>query len=817
MCSASTNSGRDTSHATSSSQARERRTGLSCAECRRSKLKCDRAIPCQACVRRGCAAICPEGTLTATKGNKVLQARAQKLGEQVQSMTARIKELEAALSEAQSTVQSASRAPPPQVPEEPNREPDAEVHRLIEAVGSLAINDDGASKYHGSTSSSEYLTSLLPSDGTEKLAQRDPKFLGLPSEILNLLYAFPLGMPNCPHDTSIFACFIPSRETALELADAYWLCAAWQFTPILRSDFYENIFDSIYVSGEIVLDRIRPHELSLFFAILAAGLLWNNEPSAAYVRDQYDALARAAFSLAPIAKSVTCTTSQVLFCMVRFLNNVYRTCAEECWLLHGINVRISQMIALQYDGLAFKLEEKELQRRRLMFWELYTWDVWNGFVMGRVPSLRLEFTDCKFPANDSGHEQVSGEWGFHAWKFRYTAAILPATLRHAFSPGNMPYTSLIELDRKIRTFPMPSHLQLDLQSTNQRSWSMDLPTALQQLGCIFMKETNLLYLHRSYFAIAIHDDPVNPLSHSYGASVVATFRSACRMCLAAKGLYLLHPKALSQVWYYWSQLFSACVALAALVLGAPHCSLAQEALIELNSAVAFYEEGSTLCRPSKTMQILSKLKQRARDLYAQCRSQPSDPDHSKTALRSSDPETADEFGILNGRIGVIRHKSESPAHSPCADQALRKSQSPPTTSLNNLPLFPVQLHHSQIAQPQVPTIHPGNNPASFTNQMPTSFPTHDGSFMESGPSSTTYQDTLSRFLSFGPLESVPHPGYAQGLDPSYEFDMMSGQVPYNTGNGSAFQPTHDTNEGIVRRDTWSSFIDRLMADPTPHV
>lgn len=70
-------------------------------------------------------------------------------------MTARIKELEAALSEAQSTVQSASRAPPPQVPEEPNREPDAEVHRLIEAVGSLAINDDGASKYHGSTSSSE--------------------------------------------------------------------------------------------------------------------------------------------------------------------------------------------------------------------------------------------------------------------------------------------------------------------------------------------------------------------------------------------------------------------------------------------------------------------------------------------------------------------------------------------------------------------------------------------------------------------------------------------------------------------------------------
>lgn len=107
---------------------RERKVGMSCAECRRlvaflhtvwsglvsrgvsirSKLKCDRTFPCsvrlpfrqcstpgkrglhslQACIRRGCANICPDGrfiltvfimgylyciaagTLTATRGNK---------------------------------------------------------------------------------------------------------------------------------------------------------------------------------------------------------------------------------------------------------------------------------------------------------------------------------------------------------------------------------------------------------------------------------------------------------------------------------------------------------------------------------------------------------------------------------------------------------------------------------------------------------------------------------------------------------------------------------------------------------------------------
>ncbi|OWZ30832.1 hypothetical protein C347_03977 [Cryptococcus neoformans AD2-60a] len=34
---------------------------LSCAECRRLKLKCDRDIPCSNCVRRGCRELCPDG------------------------------------------------------------------------------------------------------------------------------------------------------------------------------------------------------------------------------------------------------------------------------------------------------------------------------------------------------------------------------------------------------------------------------------------------------------------------------------------------------------------------------------------------------------------------------------------------------------------------------------------------------------------------------------------------------------------------------------------------------------------------------------
>ena len=39
------------------------RGAISCAECRRLKLKCDKTVPCSSCKRRGCASICPNGSL----------------------------------------------------------------------------------------------------------------------------------------------------------------------------------------------------------------------------------------------------------------------------------------------------------------------------------------------------------------------------------------------------------------------------------------------------------------------------------------------------------------------------------------------------------------------------------------------------------------------------------------------------------------------------------------------------------------------------------------------------------------------------------
>ncbi|KAI0792135.1 hypothetical protein C8Q75DRAFT_754615 [Abortiporus biennis] len=589
-----------------------------------------------------------------------------------------------------------------------SREPDVQSNQppLADAIGSLAIGDEGATKFFGSTSSSEYLSTLLLSDGVEGNVEklRDPRYLDLPYEILALVYAFPFGLADCPYDKNIFLEWLPQRDRAQCLADAYFLNAAWMFSPIAQGEFQQEILNVIYQEEYPSFDFIHPHRLAIFFSVMAFGVAFKRD-SGPKLQEIYHALACACVSLHPISQGVTCSTVQAFFLFVRFLNHTVRTCAEQCWLIFGICVKVAQMVCyrftafkplshaskyrhsspsqmgLQCDGTTWNLDPNELQRRRIMFWELYTWDAWISFVMGRPPAMRLEETDCKFPWNDA-HPSAPQEPGFHAWKFRYTAACLPLTLKHAFNPGSLSYEQLLELDKKIRSFYVPSHLQVG----ENFKWSTHAPTALQQYNAIVVKETNLLYLHRSSCAIALRENPANPEAHKYGRSVEAAKSSACRMCNAMRNIYLIYPDQLGRVWYFWSGIYSSCTLLAAIVIGSPGCQAAKDALLMLKIAYGVYEEGSSRCRPPKTLEILDKMHQRAQQAFKDFHGQ-SDPSSSLSRVKV---EQTEELGVVGGRHGVLRHTDlRSNTASPESAQSiksLRSSQSPPNTaSLSPLP------------------------------------------------------------------------------------------------------------------------------------
>lgn len=77
-----------------------------CMECRRLKTKCDRAVPCAPCKKRGCDNICPDGLRA--RGTRNPTAEIESLTKHIQTMALRIRQLEGSLQAAQASQSSQS-------------------------------------------------------------------------------------------------------------------------------------------------------------------------------------------------------------------------------------------------------------------------------------------------------------------------------------------------------------------------------------------------------------------------------------------------------------------------------------------------------------------------------------------------------------------------------------------------------------------------------------------------------------------------------------------------------------------------------------
>lgn len=66
----------------------------------------------------------------------------------------------------------------------------------------------------------------------------------------------------------------------------------------------------------------------------------------------------------------------------------------------------SSFLPIDRDSGRWKVDGIETQRRRELFWELFTYDSWQCWTFGRPPSFALPHFDCKMPhLNDSSDEQ----------------------------------------------------------------------------------------------------------------------------------------------------------------------------------------------------------------------------------------------------------------------------------------------------------------------------------------------------------------------------------------------------------------------------
>ena len=255
--------------------------------------------------------MCPNGVIPERQRRKEA-GEGDILRRRNQVLTARVKELEAALAKATGGSAASPSSSGTLDSEATLKDPDD--HTLVESFGTLTIEDSGRTNWHGAHSPA---INLLPSEEPINVVGFQDQVFdeSLPPELSLVAATFPFTSPNvaATNMKEALRSFAPSYEEAIELCDCFFQHAAWLGTPCTRDRFLSGIVIPLYSAG--TWENERPDVLALFFAALAVGCMFDQR------RPQYDAYAfrlnkLCAASLA-LAKPIDRPTITALEALVR--------------------------------------------------------------------------------------------------------------------------------------------------------------------------------------------------------------------------------------------------------------------------------------------------------------------------------------------------------------------------------------------------------------------------------------------------------------------------------------------------------------------
>ncbi|KAK1218516.1 hypothetical protein PQX77_018842 [Marasmius sp. AFHP31] len=629
----------------------------------RLKLRCDKKIPCSSCVRRGCRSVCPTGTLTDTSGKRVTVSDTAVLHRKIDELGQRIRQLEDALSLLQASVSSEQHPLlrdeymrikfPPNLFEDTklkNEGVPAGTVDLADAVGTLTLDEGGRARYLGRTAGPE---SLL---GGEHLhsAEFESVHPSVSPEIAQLSRVFPFGegSPNTSHSFNLIILHLPDRTRARTLCETYLTQALWSNRIVMRDELIDEILTSVYTYIEslapssregLLLARVEdtpiptsPHRLAVLFFTLAIGTLVDSSESPYSIEAQklFD-LGKACLSLGNVLESSELATIQALVLIGVYYNHGGPWYSPETpWTSLGLCTKlahrmhtsllarttyvppVSQLIITvnlkklsDSESPKWNLDPKTINRRRVIFWELFFIDTFAGLSLGRPPGFSVPFIDCSFP-----DEPVDGaesedmkvlRWG---WKFckDVAAPIVTATL----TPKMPDYAIILDLDKKIREHDLPPIV------------GVDDPLYMQTRG-IRLSATTSIYIHRSFFVKAILDYPHDPLRSPYALSFLAAYDSASTVIQLDAEAFSRDPSWLSRRWGVFNSLMSAGVILGSIVTRCPTDGrMARKAYADLTSTLDMFSRISdSSSRAHAAHSILKELHSKATRILNQAHGQ----------------------------------------------------------------------------------------------------------------------------------------------------------------------------------------------------
>lgn len=189
---------------------------------------------------------------------------------------------------------------------------------------------------------------------------------------------------------------LPPKHVADHLLQSYHSSIHMNL-PILHWPTFEQDYEAVYKAGS--LHGIPPSWSSLFFAVLAVGVLFKTELSIAHTQKgkEYIETSRMLTDMWNDEYVIDHARAAILTSI--FLMETNMKSAAWTWLASA--VRISQDIGLHCETGSWSLMEGEMRRR--VWWGVYIWDRQMSLEVGR-PSM-IEDADCdvQLPAAIDDH------------------------------------------------------------------------------------------------------------------------------------------------------------------------------------------------------------------------------------------------------------------------------------------------------------------------------------------------------------------------------------------------------------------------------
>ncbi|KAL5527775.1 hypothetical protein ACEPAG_6576 [Sanghuangporus baumii] len=582
-------------------EVRRARGEISCAECRRHKLKCNKAIPCGTCIRKGCPDICPNGTLTPGQSTRhgLKDTDADVQTQKLTQMSKRIQQLEDALQIAHSSLTTSTH---PLLSDEllkikniiegpmhVKMETDASDEDTVDSIGTLRILGRGIESYVGANKL--VIDSIGAADAMHiKVDPVVSPTMTLPEE------TFPFKPLYLPADEILAQIEekLPSFERASAVVEAYLENTAWFVRLVDREQIMEELIPQIYRRRQFAKNNATdgtqstdPHTLALLLAIFACGAvadltlpLWNEEA------DLYYHLASTAIGLRSVFDGTSLHTIQALAVLGSYdIFSCRKGSLEGTWKLISFCISLASSIGLHRDPSHFKFPPKQVQRRRQLFWELYCLDTWKSIGSGRPRSLNRDAIDCELPEDTDATvledgTKISSVWGL---RHRFTKEIVSDLVDRLSSARALRYSEILLFDQKVRDFRSDEIVKM---KTNSRVRS-DSSTreVLERLMLLLLKEPTLLLLHRNFFLRALIENPTDPTRSHFAPSFLATYRHATMILRGLRGLMDECGHFVVRIWPIWAHALSASVMLGSVAACGTRAAFAPEAYVEFNHSI----------------------------------------------------------------------------------------------------------------------------------------------------------------------------------------------------------------------------------------